>query len=216
MEEIEIQGRIFKHVSYSTEPWESVEAFDAARRAAEPLRGRAITTVDQVSELDRRRRLVSANASAGTRTRGSAARTLARNVLRGLRSGRLIADWYCPQVGVVGRDVCDRIGAAFDVDLNIDDWKNAGRGSRNARLALSGAEDVLERLGIRQIVGFGAGTGRVLSTVPDNDDGVRVESMPRTELRSCGSSRHLKPVARRGASKRPSPPEIGTGTDGGA
>jgi hypothetical protein len=219
MEKIEVQGRIFEHVSYSTAAWESVEAFDAARRAAEPMRGRAIRTVDQVAELDRRRQLVSANASAGTRTRGSAARTLARNVLRGLRSGRLIADWYRTHEAR-GRDVCDRIGAAFGVALNIDDWKNAGRGSRNTRLALCGAETVLEGLGIRQVLGFG---GRSLSqpcavpdTVPDDDDGVRVESMPRKSTPRAETLRHRKPPARRGASKRPSPTGTGTGTDGGA
>ena len=156
MEKIEIHGQAYEHVSYSTVPWESVQDFDAARRASEPMRGRAITTVGQVWELDRRRRLVDANASSGTRTRGSAARTLARNVLRGLRSGHLIADWYCPDAGTRGRDVCERVGLAFGVDLNVDDWKNAGRGSRNARFALSGAEETLALLGIRQMVGFGA------------------------------------------------------------
>lgn len=212
MEKIEIQGQPYEHVSYTTMPWESAEDFDAARRAAEPMRGRAITTVGQVEELDRRRQLVSANANAGTRTRGSASQTLARNVLRGLRSGRLIADWYRPHE-VRGRDVCDRVGQAFGVALNVDDWKNAGRGSRNARLTLSGAETVLEGLGIRQVVGFG--DHRVPLRSPDDDE-VRVESMPRTSPPRAETLRHRKPPARRGASKRPSkrPSEIGTGTDG--
>lgn len=183
MKEIAIQGRIYEHVSYSTAPWESAEAFDAARRAAEPMRGRAITTVDQIEELDRRRHLVSANAAAGTRTRGSAARTLARSVLRGLRSGRLIADWYCPKtVGFRGRDVCDRVGSAFRVELSIDDWKNAGRGVRNARLALSGAEQVLERLRVRRVIGFGG--------VLTDCEPVRVIAAPRT-------ARHREPSRRR-------------------
>ena len=184
MERIEIAGQSYDHVSYATLPWESVQDFDAARRGAEPLRGRAITTVDEVEELDRRRQLVGSNAAAGTRTRGSAARTLARNVLRGLRGGRLIADWYCPKVGVQrGRDVCDRIGSAFDVHLNIDDWKNAGRGSRNARLALSGAEETLALLGVRQVVGFGAAErpGRAVRACADDADdadGIRVGWAP--------------------------------------
>jgi hypothetical protein len=209
MEKIVIQGQPYEHVSYSTVPWESVQDFDAARRAAEPMRGRAIRTVDQVAELDRRRQLIDANATVGTRTRGSAAQTLARNTLRGLRSGLLIADWYCPKGGDRGRDVCDRVGLAFGVSLNIDDWKNAGRRSRNSRLALSGAEMVLEGLGIRQVLGFGGRSVSRLGTVPEvfDDAEVRVEWMPRTETR-----RHRKPVARRGASKRLSPSPSGTGT----
>lgn len=194
MERIEIQGQTYQHVSYETVPWESVEAFDAARRAAEPVRGRAIRTVEQVEELDRRRQLVGANAAAGTRTRGSAARTLARNVLRGLRSGRLVADWYCPDAGTRGRDVCDRIGAAFRVELSIDDWKNAGRGTRHARLALSGAEETLALLGVRRVVGFGAAErpGRAVrarADDADDADGIRVGWAPTTRRKPVAEHR---------------------------
>jgi hypothetical protein len=64
--------------------------------------------------------------------------------LRGIRQGILTAPWL---EGLNGKEICARVGEVLEVPLTDDDWKNAQRKERSA-LALSGAEEILEKLGL--------------------------------------------------------------------
>jgi len=78
----------------------------------------------------------------GRRVCKSLERTYATSILRGIRQGVLVAPWL---EGKNGKEICKRVGEVCGVELNDNDWKNAGRKVRK-EISLAGAEKYLEEL----------------------------------------------------------------------
>ncbi len=143
--EIEIGGKKYKHVFYDTLPWRSY--VDFANRA-ESLRKRRVPVKakEDVKEVCKTIRIVEELHGCKKRIRGSVDRTYAVSILRGIRQGKLVAEWL---EGKSGAEICKVVQDAFcgRVKLTPNDWKNAGRPTRKA-LGLAGAEEYLEKLGL--------------------------------------------------------------------
>ena len=142
---IEIAGKVYDHVSYATRPWDSIDDFLNARAVTDESRD-AVKTVDDHMVVKRRIARRPDAVAAGVRVRGGLARSEAISVLRGLRAGVLQASWYVPGT-TKGTEVCQRVGNAFGVELDANDWKNAGRPSRAGRVVLEGLGEKLDEIG---------------------------------------------------------------------
>ena len=145
MESIEIDGRVYEHLTYETTPWEAHTDFDDARaatlRVKEP--DKTIETHENIEKRIARR-----GAKSGVRARGGMDRSGAVSVLRGLRSGRLLAPWY--EHGVTtGPDVCARVGKIFGVTLTPNDWKHAGRRERWEKVLFVGMAAEMDALDLK-------------------------------------------------------------------
>jgi hypothetical protein len=62
-----------------------------------------------------------------------------------LRGGVLVAPWFSDDLK--GTEVLEIVAKAFNVELTLDDWKNAGRPTRS-RVGLDGADEYLKKLDI--------------------------------------------------------------------
>lgn len=144
-ESVTIKGVIYHHVSYDTQPWNTINDFVNAREVTKGLKGAVKTSEDfheQQLQISRRPNAM----GKGIRARGGVNRSAAVSVLRALRSGAAGAAWYTE--ATKGIDVCKRIGAAFDVRLTENDWKHAGRIERSCRISLVGLTAKLAELEI--------------------------------------------------------------------
>lgn len=144
-ESVVIDGVRYEHVSYSTQPWKNIEEFDNARAVAAE-QTEAVKTEADLRALTKRIKRRPAALKAGVRHRGGLNRSGAISVLRGLRSGKLTAPWYC--AGIRGREVCQRVGAVFQVTLSESDWKNARRPDRSGHTLFEGLDEQLSSLDI--------------------------------------------------------------------
>lgn len=144
--QVEIDGRVYEHVSYSTVPWRTMTEFDNARAATDGS-GLAVKTIRGHEAVMRRIERRPEAVKAGVRARGGVARSEAVSVLRGLRNGTLVAEWYTPGE-TKARVVLERVAEVFGVGLGPDDWKNAGRPGRSNRVVLTGLDAQLAELGI--------------------------------------------------------------------
>ncbi len=163
---VEIDGVIYEHVSYSTRPWSSIDEFINARAVAAE-HPEAVKTVKQARAMAALIERRPAAIAAGVRHRGGLDRAGAISILRGIRSGLLAGDWFRhewsesegerprprvvdPESGeaILGRAVCERVGAVFDLKLDADDWKNAGRQARSTRVLYTALHHELAALGL--------------------------------------------------------------------
>ncbi len=146
MESVMIDETRYEHVSYATRPWTDTAAFSNARAATDGLTD-PVKTESDVAEVRKRITRRPAAKEAKVRIRGNLARAEAVTVLRGLRSGLLKAAWFDPEK-VTGREVCERVGGVFGVELGRDDWKNAGRPDRTRKTLFVGLARELAALDI--------------------------------------------------------------------
>ncbi len=140
---IEIDGATYTHVFYDTLPWSSYKEF---LKSAEPVRRRKepVKKEKDVVRVMKMIRHLSSIHEEGRNVYVNLEKTYATSILRGIRQGILTAPWL---EGLNGKEICARVGEVLEVPLTDDDWKNAQRKERSA-LALSGAEEILEKLGL--------------------------------------------------------------------
>ncbi len=163
---VDIDGVAYEHASYSTRPWSNIDEFNNARAVAAE-HPEAVKTVEQAKVMATLIERRPAAIETGIRHRGGLNRAGAISVLRGIRSGLLVGDWIRhdwdesdgdrprprlvdPESGaaIQGRTVCERVGAVFDLTLDADDWKNAGRQARSTRVLYTGLHHELAALAL--------------------------------------------------------------------
>lgn len=128
LEQVTIDGEVYRHVSYATKPWDTFGDWLHGRGAMDLARDGSIKTERDAQDVVARIGRALATTQASTYIRGGAYRAAAIATLRALRCGKLTSDWLD---GATGADVCRRVSEAFDVNLTTSDWKNAGRPTRN-------------------------------------------------------------------------------------
>lgn len=131
----------YEHVSYATLPWRTLDEFVCAREATERSRV-AVKTVGDYADTAIRIKRYEAMRAKSLRARGGGMRSAAISVLRAIRAGVLYGAWL---EQASGRDVCARVSKVFGVALGDDDWKNAGRKTRQLH-DLTGLDAFLQAL----------------------------------------------------------------------
>jgi hypothetical protein len=155
---IKIDGKVIDHVGIkSSRPWVDFDDYRLGRRALLQSSVQVIKSVeDAINASKRLAGFRAARASGRNIGEGDEGlrRLWATSILRGIRHGRLKANWLeDPNSRGAGVEVLSRVSTALDVTLTTNDWKNAAR--KNAQtMVIDGAEDILNALEIVYAVLF--------------------------------------------------------------
>lgn len=117
-EEVIIKGKVYHHVTFDTEPWETFEEFIEFRKAQEN-RKRVVKTAKGLEDL-----MFEIECSkVGIKNQVSVERTKATQILRNIRAGAI-------PTTLEKEEILKRLNDYFNLNLGIYAWKDAGKKDR--------------------------------------------------------------------------------------
>lgn len=121
-EEVTINGKTYKHVTFNTEPWETFEDFVTFRTSQEN-RKRVVKTAKELENL-----MFEVECSkVGVRNQVSVERTKATQILRNIRSGKIT-------IYRNADEIIEALNKFYNLKLDRKAWNDAGKIERQALL----------------------------------------------------------------------------------
>lgn len=141
---IEVDNVIYSHLSYETDPWETMDDFYNARAVREAT-DKAVKSIEDLHDMDARIAFRAAKPVATRISKNGIAHTKALHIMRAVRAGVLIGPDRNERGS--GRAFVNSLETHFNIEIKNDAWKNAGRAGQ--KFTLEGLESDIESLGLR-------------------------------------------------------------------
>ncbi len=140
---ITIGGKTYRHVSYDTVPWETIDDFAAARDRIDNIRY-PIKTCRFLKRAADEIKFRADTFNENVYLRGGLEYAKANQILRAIRTGRVTG----PLCNLPKQGILATLGSYFAIELTENHWKHAADPDRSAKLSMKSVYDEIAALGL--------------------------------------------------------------------